>query len=75
MTNRVILENSFMCLLYPFITDSEEITTHPFGQPDKFKFFRSPEPKKSVASRKFLSPRPLTLSMLKPSILCTLRMI
>ena len=31
MTDRVILGNSFMCLLYAFITDSEGITTHPFG--------------------------------------------
>ena len=45
MTDRVILGNPFMCLLYPFITDSEEITTHPFGQPVKFKFLRNPEPK------------------------------
>ena len=34
-----------MCLLYPFITDSEGITTHPFGQLVKFKFLRSPEPR------------------------------
>ena len=34
-----------MCLLYPFITNSEGITTHPFGQPVKFKFLRSPEPR------------------------------
>ena len=34
-----------MCLLYPFTTDSEGITTHPFGQPVKFKFLRSPEPR------------------------------
>ena len=45
MTDRVILGNPFMCLLYPFITDSEGITTHPFGQPVRFKFLRSPEPK------------------------------
>jgi len=45
MTGRVILGNPFMCLLYPFITDSEGITTHPFGQPVKFKFLRNPEPK------------------------------
>ena len=45
MTDRVILGNLFMCLLYPFITDSEGITTHPFGQPVKFKFLRSPEPR------------------------------
>ena len=31
MTDRVILGNPFVCLLYPFITDSEGITTHPFG--------------------------------------------
>ncbi|KAK9984399.1 hypothetical protein SO802_033924 [Lithocarpus litseifolius] len=45
MTNRVILGNPFMCLLYPFITDSERITTHPFGQLAKFKFLRSLEPR------------------------------
>ena len=45
MTDRVILGNPFMCLLYPFIIDSEGITTHPFGQPVKFKFLRSPEPR------------------------------
>ena len=45
MTDRVILGNPFMCLLYPFITDSEGITTHPFGQPVKFKFLRNPEPR------------------------------
>ena len=43
MTDRVILGNPFMCLLYPFITDSEGITTYPIGQPVKFKFLRSPE--------------------------------
>ena len=45
MTDRVILGNSFMRLLYPFITDSEGITTHPFGQPVKFKFLRNLEPR------------------------------
>ena len=45
MTDRVILGNPFMCLLYPFVTNSEGITTHPFGQPVKFKFLRSPEPR------------------------------
>ena len=34
-----------MCLLYPFTTDSEGITTHPFGQPVKFRFLRSQKPK------------------------------
>ena len=45
MTDRVILGNPFMCQLYPFITDSEGITTYPFGQPIKFMFFWSPEPR------------------------------
>ena len=45
MTDRIILGNPFMCLLYPFITDSEGITTHPFGQLVKFKFLRSPKPR------------------------------
>ena len=45
MTDRVILGNHFMCLLYPFVTDSEGITTHPFGQLMKFKFLRSPKPR------------------------------
>ena len=45
MTDRVILGNPFMCLLYPFITNSKGITTHPFGQPIKFKFLRSLEPR------------------------------
>ena len=34
-----------MCLLYPFTADSEGITTHPFGQPVKFKFLGSQKPK------------------------------
>ncbi|KAL0008261.1 hypothetical protein SO802_009763 [Lithocarpus litseifolius] len=45
MTDKVILGNSFMCLLYPFVTDSEGITTRPFGHPVKFRFLRSPEPR------------------------------
>ena len=45
MTDMVILGNPFMCLLYPFITDNEGITTHPFGQLVKFKFLRSLEPR------------------------------
>ena len=45
ITDRVILGNPFMCLLYPFTTDSEGITTHPFGQPVKFKFLRSSKPR------------------------------
>ena len=49
MIDRVILGNPFMCLLYPFITDSEGITTHPFGQPVKFKFLRSPEPREIIS--------------------------
>ena len=45
MTDRVILRNPFMCLLYPFIMDSEGIITHPFGQLVKFKFLRSSKPR------------------------------
>ena len=45
MRDRVILGNPFMCLLYPFIMDHEGITTHPFGQPVKFKFLRSSKPR------------------------------
>ena len=45
MTDRVILGNPFMCLLYHFITDNEGSTTHPFGQPVKFKFLRKLEPR------------------------------
>ena len=45
MKDIIILGNPFMCLLYPFIMDSEGITTHPFGQPVKFKFLRNPEPR------------------------------
>ena len=41
-----------MCLLYPFITDSEGITTHPFGQPVKFKFLRNPESKEIESLQK-----------------------
>ena len=43
MTDRVILGNPFLCLLYPFTTDNEGITAHPFGQSVKFEFIRSPE--------------------------------
>ena len=45
MTDKVILGVPFMCLLYPFTIDSEGITTHPFRQPVKFSFLRSPEPR------------------------------
>ena len=43
-----------MCQLYPFITESEGITTHPFGQLVKFKFLRSPEPRE-INSLQYLS--------------------
>lgn len=45
MTDKVILGNPFMCLLYPFTTDSEGITTHHFRQPVKFSFLRTLEPR------------------------------
>ena len=54
MTDRVILGKPFMCLLYPFITKSEGITTHPFGQLVKFKFLRSPKPRE-INSLQYLS--------------------
>ena len=44
MTDRVILGNPFLCLLYPFTTDNEGITAHPFNQPVKFEFVKSPAP-------------------------------
>ena len=47
MTDRVILGNPFMCMLYSFTTDSEGITTHLFGQLVKFKFLRSLEPRET----------------------------
>ena len=61
MSDRVILGNPFMCLLYPFITNSAGITTHPFGHPVKFKFLRSPEPREisnlqNVSVSKTLNP-------------------
>ena len=60
MTDRVILGNLFICLLYPFITNSEGITTHPFGQPVKFKFLEAQNIEISAISKKSLSLRPLT---------------
>ncbi|KAK4592156.1 hypothetical protein RGQ29_016599 [Quercus rubra] len=61
MTDRVILGNPFMCLLYPFTTDNEGITIHPFSQPVKFKFLRNPEPREisnlqNVSVSKTLNP-------------------
>ena len=66
MTDRVILGNPFMCLLYPFTTDSEGITTHPFDQPVKFKFLRSPEPRE-ISSLQEVSVSK-TLNLLKAKI-------
>ena len=61
MTDRVILGNPFMCLLYPFITDSEGITTHPFGQSVKFKFLRSPEPREISSLQEVFVSKTLNL--------------
>ena len=36
------IPHSILCLLYPFITDNEGITAHPFSQFVKFEFVRSP---------------------------------
>ena len=61
MTDKVILGNPFMCLLYPFITDSEGITTHPFGQPVKFKFLRSLEPREISSLQEVFVSKTLNL--------------
>ena len=68
MIDRVILGNPFMCLLYPFITDSEGITTHPFGQPVKFKFLRSPEPKDIISLQEVSISKTLNLVNTKFSL-------
>ena len=54
-----------MCLLYPFTTDSEGITTHPFGQPVKFKFLRSPKPKDINSLKKVSISKTLNLIQAK----------
>ena len=54
-----------MCLLYPFTTDSEGITTHPFGQPVKFKFLRNPEPREIECLQKVSVSKNLNLSHFK----------
>ena len=56
-----------MCLLYPFTTDSEGITTHPFGQPIKFKFLRNPEPKEIEILQKVSVSKNLNLTNTKTS--------
>ena len=55
-----------MCLLYPFITDSEGITTHPFGQPVKFKFLRNPEPKEIESLQEVSVSKNLNLNQIAP---------
>ena len=45
MTDKVILGNPFLCILYPFTVDSKGITTQPFGQTIKFKFISGPVPR------------------------------
>ena len=67
MTDRAILGNPFMCLLYPFITDSEGITTHPFGPPVKFKFLRNPEPKEIESLQEVSVSKNLNLIYAKTS--------
>ena len=90
MTDRVIFENPFVCLLYPFTTDSEGITIHPFGQPVKFKFLRSPELREisnlqKVSVSKTLNPltakstenviKPRTLILLHPLLILLLNFL
>ena len=67
MTDRVILGNPFMCLLYPFIIDSESITTHPFGQPIKFKFLRNPGPTEIESLQEVSVSKNLNLNQIAPS--------
>jgi hypothetical protein len=43
LTDNVILGVPFICLLYPFTTNSEGITTKPLGQQVTFKFLTKPE--------------------------------
>ena len=64
-----------MCLLYPFTTDSEGITTYPFGQPVKFKFLRSPEPREINSLQDLSISETLNLIRAKARISSTLRMI
>jgi hypothetical protein len=45
LTDKVILGVPFICLLYPFTTNCEGITTKPFGQKVIFKFLTKPEQK------------------------------
>ncbi|KAM3700255.1 hypothetical protein ACJW30_05G084400 [Castanea mollissima] len=45
MTDKVILGNPFLCILYPFTVDSKGITTQPLGQTIKFKFISGPVPR------------------------------
>ena len=61
MTDKVILGNPFMCLLYPFTTDSEGITTHSFSQPIKFKFLKSPEPREISSLQEVSASKNLNL--------------
>ena len=67
MTDKVILGNPFMCLLYPFITNSEGITTHPFGQLVKFKFLRSPKPRDISSPQEVSVSKTLNLTNAKIS--------
>ncbi|KAI8535201.1 hypothetical protein RHMOL_Rhmol10G0155500 [Rhododendron molle] len=43
LTDRLILGTPFICLLYPFTTNEEGLTTKPFGQQVVFKFLTPPE--------------------------------
>ena len=43
MTDKVILGIPFICLLYPFTTNTNGVTTKSFGQIVTFKFLIKPE--------------------------------
>ena len=46
MTDEVILGLPFVYLLYPFTTDTDGLTTKPFGHSVTFKFLAKPQNKK-----------------------------
>ena len=50
-----------MFLLYPFTTDNEGITTHPFGQSVKFKFLRKPKPREISTLQEVSASKTLNL--------------
>ena len=72
MTDRVILGNPFMCLLYILSQLMvKESLLNPLANKLSLSFLEVQNLEKLVLSKTFLFPRPLTLSKPKPSILYT----